>query len=124
MIADSSHILSVSVSAERMGAILNGSPHYDKNVLTNPENLLCIDAEGKYRVTGANPHTADICDYNDGVFPFVPRFFSYIRFSCGLQSVLVEVSRITSIPFNVSWDKRSATWIIRYHLGKIVENQK
>ena len=117
-------ILSVAVSAERMGAILNGSPHYDKNVLTNPEKLLCIDAEGKYRVTGANPLTADISDYNRGVFPFVPRSFSYIRFSCGLQSVIVEVSYITSIPFNVSWDKRSATWVIRYYLGKIVENQK
>lgn len=117
-------ILSVAVSAERFKAILNGFPHYDKNVLTNPEKLLCIDAEGKYRVTGANPLTADISDYNGGVFPFVPRFFSYIRFSCGLQSVLVEVSCIASIPFNVSWDKRSATWIIRYHLGKIVKNQK
>lgn len=120
----SDNILSVTVSAERFKAILSGFPHYDKNVLTNPEKLLCIDAEGEYRVTGANPHTADICDYNDGAFPFVPRFFSYIRFSCGLQSVLIEVSRITSIPFNVSWDKRSATWIIRYHLGKIVKNQK
>ena len=91
--------------------------------------LLYKDEEGYYYLDGNHTKEGEtyyIDDYNNGHFPYVPKPFKYLHLAVGYAKVrdeaIVEITGITMIPENLGGG--IATWIIDYHLGKIVKLER
>lgn len=88
---------------------------------------LLKDENGKYIL---NPDVTQpdkeyfIDDYNNGIFPFVPKPYKYLYIAVGYakerDTALVEVDGFRFIPNMIRADLY-AFWQIAFHLGKIIE---
>ena len=85
------------------------------------------DANSKYLL---NPEVTKLCkeyyinDYNNGNFPFVTKDYKYLYLAVGYakerDTAIVEVTGMSFETYEI-WSKIYASWVIVYHLGKIIE---
>lgn len=118
------YVLHLSVTKERFAEILNGKAEYEeRDISEDPKKFIQRDEDDSFVINAevADPrkeHT--ISEYNSGSFPFVLRPVVYARFFRTKTAVMVEIDRIEMIPRFVSFDNLFATWMVRYHLGRVV----
>ena len=86
----------------------------------------------------------DICIYNDGVYPYIPVDYKFLKLAVGYakdrDEAIVEVVNITfeqmklkdgsearfdeiDGEFEANPDGRFAFWMVNYHLGEIIERK-
>ena len=86
----------------------------------------------------------DICIYNDGVYPYIPVDYKFLKLAVGYakerDEAIVEVVNITFEPmkqkdgsearfdeingkFEARPNGRFAFWMVNYHLGEIIETK-